>query len=148
MRSRYRLAGVLSKIHRLVYVLSNGRLLSRRGTASFLLLTTTGRRSKRLRTVPLLCVSHQGNPSVIASRGGNPRAPAWLLNIRHDPKVKVQIGGIRWQGIARIATEDERLELWSRFVDIFPGYERYRARTTRVFPIVIITQAVLRQTQD
>ena len=89
----------------------------------------------------MLYVCHHGNPSVIASFGGNPRAPGWLLNIRDDPRVMVQAGGVRWQGIARIAAEDERLELWPRFIANFSGYERYQNRTTRRFPIVIITQS-------
>lgn len=141
MRSRYRLAAILSRVHKFIYVIFNGRFLSRRGSASFLLLTTTGRRSKRKRTVPLLYVSLDGNPSVIASFGGNPKAPGWLLNIRKDPKVTVQVNGARWQGLARIATEKEFRGLWPRFVECFPGYERYQARTTRRFPIVIITQS-------
>lgn len=138
---RYRLAAILSRVHRILYVLSNGRFLSRRANASFLLLTTKGRRSNRNRTVPLLYVFHHGNPTVIASFGGNPRAPAWLLNIRHDPNVEVQIGGLRREGIARIATELERTELWPRFVKCFSGYERYQARAIRQFPIVIIALA-------
>jgi len=80
------------------------------------------------------------NPSVIASVGGNPKAPAWLLNIRADPKVKVQIGSVRWEGVARIATGEEREKLWRGFVECFSDYERYQDRTTRRFPIVIITQ--------
>ena len=88
----------------------------------------------------MLYLSHHENPSVIASFGGNPKAPDWLLNIRNDPKVTVQIGSVKWQGIAKIATEDEHLELWPRFVECYSGYESYQARTTRRFPIVIITQ--------
>ena len=78
---------------------------------------------------------------MIASFGGNPSAPGWLLNIRDDPQVKVQIDGAHWEGVARIATEEERRELWPRFVACFSGYEGYQARTTRRFPIVIITSA-------
>ena len=141
MRSRYRLAAIFSRVHRFIYVLFNGRFLSRRGSANFLLLTTKGRRSRRNRTVPLLYVPHLGDPAVVASFGGHPKAPAWLLNIRNDPKVMVQAGAERWDGIARFATEDDRRELWPRFVDVFSGYERYRTRTTRQFPIVIITRA-------
>lgn len=94
-----------------------------------------------MRTVALLYVSHHGNPSVIASFGGSPRHPAWLLNIQDDPKVQVQIGGARQEGIARIAAEEERRELWPRFLECFSGYEGYQARTNRRFPIVIIELA-------
>lgn len=141
MRSRYRLAALLSRVHRFIYVLFNGRFLSRRGDARFLLLTTVGRRSSRMRTVALLYVFHNGDPSVIASFGGNPKAPQWILNIRNEPKVEVQIGSVRRKGVARIATDDERRELWPRFVQCFSGYERYQARTNRRFPIAIVTLA-------
>ena len=139
LRHRYRLAAVLSRIHRFLYVFLKGRFVSNRGSARFLLLTTKGRRSQRKRTVVLLYVSRYENPAVIASVGGNPKAPGWLLNIRDNPKVKVQIGGVKWDGNARIATDEERQELWPQFVRCYSGYERYQAKTTRRFPIVIIT---------
>ena len=125
-------------------MLFNGRFLSRRGDARFLLLSTKGRRSNRERTVALLYVPNHENPespSVIASCAGNPKAPDWLLNIRNDPRVKVQIGSVKRDGQARNATQEEREELWPQFVRCYPGYERYQARTTRIFPIVIITQS-------
>ena len=134
------MAAILSRVHGILYVLLNGRFVSQRGNARFLLLTTKGRRSQRLRTVALLYVSHNGNPSVIASVGGSPSAPSWLLNIRNDPKVKVQIESVKWAGTARTATDEEREELWPRFVQCYAGYERYQAKTTRRFPIVIITR--------
>ena len=90
----------------------------------------------------MLYVSSDGDdrtPSVIASFGGYPRAPAWLLNIRDDPRVTVRTGGERWQGVARIATAGERQELLAMIGEIVPGYGRYQSRTTRIFPIVIIT---------
>lgn len=139
MRRRYRMAAILSRGHGFLYRLLSGRLVARRGNADFLLLTTTGRQSRRSRTVALLYVTHQGSQAVIASYGGNPKAPNWLLNIRYEPSVQVQIGGERWDGTARIASEGERAELWPRFVAVFAGYEGYQAKTTRVFPIVLIT---------
>ena len=142
-QNRYRLAALLSRLHRSLYVFFNGRFLSRRGDARFLLLSARGRRSNRVRTVALLYVLQDGNPktpSVIASFGGNPKAPAWLLNIRNYPQVQVQIGADKWEGTARISTEEERDQLWPRFIDCYSGYQSYQARTTRRFPIVIITR--------
>ena len=131
---------MLSRVHKYLYVLLRGRFVSHRGSVNFLLLTTKGRRSGRLKTVPLLYLTHNGDPCVIASRGGSPMAPDWLLNIRSDSKVRVQIGGVRWEGTARIALGEEREGLWPGFVENYPGYEGYQARTTRRFPIVIISQ--------
>ena len=135
------MGAILSRVHRFIYVLFNGRFVSHRGNAQFLLLTTEGRRSQRMKTVPLVYLTHHGDPSVIASHGGNPKAPDWLLNIRSDSKVRVQIGGVRREGTARIALGEEREGLWPRFVESYPGYEGYQTRTTRRFPIVIITPA-------
>ncbi len=136
----FRMGAILSRVHKYLYVSLKGRIVSHRGGVNFLLLTTKGRRSGRLRTVPLLYLSHHGDPCVIASRGGSHTAPDWLLNIRDEPKVRVQIGGARRAGSARIASRREREELWPRFVENYPGYEGYQARTTRRFPIVIIAQ--------
>ena len=136
----FRMGAMLSRLHKYLYILLRGRFVSRRGGAYFLLLTTRGRRSQRMKTVPLLYLVHRGDPCVIASRGGSHTAPDWLLNIRDDPKVRIQIGGFRRAGTARIASDEEREELWPRFIENYPGYERYQARTTRRFPIVIITQ--------
>ena len=136
----FRMGAMFSRVHKYLYVLLRGRFVSHRGGVNFLLLTTKGRRSGRLKTVPLLYLTHNGDPCVIASRGGSPTAPDWLLNIRSDSKVRVQIGGILREGTARIASGEELEDLWPRFVENYSGYEGYQARTTRRFPIVIISQ--------
>ena len=137
----FRMGALLSRAHKYLYVLLKGRLVSHRGGVNLLLLSTRGRRSGRMKTVPLLYLVRNGDPCVIASRGGSPTAPDWLLNIRSDSIVRVQIGGVRREGAARIASGEEREELWPRFVENYPGYEGYQTRTTRQFPIVIITRS-------
>jgi len=132
------MGAMLSRVHRWLYVLLRGRFVSHRGNVSFLLLTTSGRRTKRTWTVPLLYIMDGGSPCVIASRGGHPKAPDWLLNIRNDAKVRVQIGPVSWDGEANIASDVDRERLWPRFVESYAGYEGYQARTTRRFPIVIL----------
>ena len=139
-KPRFRMGYIVSRAHRWLYVLLKGHFVSGRGGVSFLLLSTQGRISQRVRSVPLLYLIHNGNPCVIASKGGSQLAPDWLLNIRDDPRGLVQIGGVRQTGSARIASEEERAELWPRFVECYPGYEGYQAHTSRQFPIVIINQ--------
>ena len=138
----FKMGALLSRVHRLLYLLLNGRFVSHRGSVNFLLLTTKGRRTQRMRTVPLLYLMDGDSACVIGSRGGNPKAPDWILNIRNNAKVRVQVGGLRWEGTAKIATGDEREELWPRFVQSYAGYEAYQARTARRFPIVIITPSI------
>ncbi len=136
---RFKMGAMLSRVHRWLYILLGGRFVSHRGGVRFLLLTTTGRRTQGKWTVPLLYIMDGENPCVIASRGGHPQAPDWLLNIRKDRAVRVQVGSERWDGLAEIASEEERARLWPRFVEAYAGYEGYQARTTRRFPIVIVT---------
>ena len=113
-------------------------MLGGSSSGRFLLLTTTGRKSGRSRTVPLLYLNVEDNFAVIASYGGNPRAPAWLLNLKSNPNVTVQTGANRVPGISHIATPDERAQLWGSFVEAHAGYDTYQASTTREIAIVII----------
>ena len=138
---RFKMGAMLSRFHRLLYVFLRGRFVSHRGGVSFLLLTTRGRRTGRAWSVPLLYIMDGENPCVIASRGGHPKAPDWLLNIRHDGQIRVQIGSDHWDGAARIASHEERDRLWPRFFENYAGYEAYQARTSRRFPIVILTSS-------
>jgi F420H(2)-dependent quinone reductase len=57
-----------------------------------LLLTTTGRRSGRSWTVPLMYEAVDDRWVIIASNGGSPRHPAWWLNLRGQPNASIQIG--------------------------------------------------------
>ncbi len=127
-----------SRVHRWVYQLSRGKAAGKTGRCKFLLLTTTGRRTSQSRTVPLLYLVDDGAYALVASYGGNPQAPAWLLNIRADPQVQLQVGGKRVTGVARIATAEERARLWNSFVAVFPGYDKYQAVSGRRIPIVLI----------
>ena len=141
-RQRFRLIRMASLLHRWVYQLSRGKAAGKAGKCNFLLLTTTGRRTGQSRTVPLLYLVDHGDYALVASYGGNPLAPAWLLNIRADPRVKLQIGGKRVTGVARIAPEEERARLWDSFLAVFPGYDKYQAVSGRRIPVVLVQPQV------
>ena len=106
--------------------------------APTLILTTTGRRSGEERLTPLIYGMAGENPMVVASKGGNPRHPAWYLNLRERPDVDVQIRGDKFRARARDATPEERPELWRQMAEIWPDYDRYQQRTDREIPIVIL----------
>jgi deazaflavin-dependent oxidoreductase (nitroreductase family) len=57
-----------------------------------LLLSTTGRKSGKERTVPLVYVEDGENWLIAASAGGAPKSPAWFFNIQADNRVTVQVG--------------------------------------------------------
>ena len=124
--------------HSWLYRTSNGRLGgSIRGTP-ILLLTTTGRRSGKQRVTPLIYLRDGDDLVVIASNGGSPRPPAWWLNLQARPESTVELGRARLPVRAEEADAETAARLWPAFVAAFPGYEGYRTRTNRPFPIVLL----------
>jgi F420H(2)-dependent quinone reductase len=103
-----------------------------------LLLTTTGRKTGKRRTSPLLYLRDGDMLAVVASEGGAPRHPAWYLNLAANPAVEVEIGRTREPRRARDASEDERARLWPRFVEMYAGYAAYERRTSRRIPVVLL----------
>jgi len=122
-----------------LYRLSDGRVMGRMGAAPILLLTTTGRKSARKRTVPLLYLEDHGAYVIVASLAGAPKHPAWFLNLEMNSRVEVQVRGRRYSANARRASPEEKVLLWPRLVSIYPAYEDYQARTARDIPVVIVT---------
>ncbi len=104
-----------------------------------LLLTTTGRRSRKPRTTPLTFFRDGSDIVVIASFGGSDRPPGWSCNLRDDPHATVTVDG---QGIAvtaRESTDVERERLWPAITQAYAGYARYQERTTRRIPVILLT---------
>jgi len=122
------------------YRLSGGRLggTFRRG-APVCLVTTVGKRSRAPRTVALLYLASGDDVVVVASKGGMAHSPAWYHNMMATPDVEVEIGSRRRPMRARRASESERAALWPRLVAMYPDYDDYQARTTRVIPVVILS---------
>lgn len=123
-----------------VYRKSAGRLLGRMGELDFLLLTTQGRKSGRLRTNPVAYLYDAGRFVICAAYGGQPVNPAWFVNLRAVPRVTIEIGRERIDATAVVVDPGpERDRLWQRFAEALPVYARYQSRTSRSLPIVVIT---------
>lgn len=103
-----------------------------------LILTTTGRRSGRQRSTPLIFAEDGDAYVIVASKGGAPRHPAWYLNLVDHPKVEVQVKGDRFEALARTAGPGERERLWRLMAGIWPDYDVYQERTTRQIPVVVL----------
>ena len=121
-----------------VYRASRGRLFGRIGRAPVLLVTTTGRRSGKPRTAPVLYLADGERLVVIGSNAGNERPPAWALNLQANPNAEVQVRGERRYVHARIAEDQERDELWRRMNQQYGGFEDYRERTARDIPLFVL----------
>jgi deazaflavin-dependent oxidoreductase (nitroreductase family) len=132
----------MSALNTRVYRLSGGKWMGRFASgAPVCLLTTKGRKSGQRRTVPLLYLEDGNDLIVVASQGGAPQHPAWYLNLEADPKGAVQIGRRRVSVVARQVSHGERDLLWPRLVTMYPHYEEYQRRTTRLIPVARLTPA-------
>ena len=126
-------------LHAALYRLTAGRLGSKVWGLPVLLLTTTGRRSGRKRTVPLTYFTQGDAYVLVGSKGGAPTHPAWYLNLVRDPSVEVQTGNERRRMRARAATPEEAERLWPRILAEAPGYGKYRKKTSREIPLVFLS---------
>lgn len=137
-----RMAKMQDRGHRFIYRLSGGRIASRvtddEGDSPILLLTTTGRRSGKPRTHPLLYIDVDGGFVVVASNAGAGEHPAWFLNIEAESEATVQVGKVREPVVARVVSPDEREKLWPKLIEMNSGYDVYQADTDRVLPVVIL----------
>lgn len=107
--------------------------------APVLLLTTTGRKSGRPWTVPLMYQKiDDGRWVIIASNGGSARHPAWWFNLRSQPDASVQIGRQTYPVTAVETAGEERERLWRRMADMYKGYDAYTKKTTREIPVVVL----------
>lgn len=108
------------------------------GPVPTLLLTTTGRKSRRKRLLPLIYGKTPSGYAVVASKGGAPAHPAWYLNLVDHPEVDVQVGAAKFRARARTASGGERAALWKQLAGIFAPYESYQHRTEREIPVVVL----------
>ena len=112
-----------------------------KGLVPTLLLTTTGRKSGRSLTLPLIFGVSGSDYVVVASKGGAPTHPAWYLNLEAKPDVKVQIKGDKFAARAHTADAAERATLWPLMVGIYGPYADYQKKTDRQIPVVVLKRA-------
>lgn len=108
------------------------------GLLPTLLLTTSGRRSGKPITMPLIYGEADGSYIIVASKGGAPQHPGWYLNLAANPQVEVQVRDKRFRATARTTGGQERSSLWQKMRDIYPPYDEYQAKTDREIPVVVL----------
>ena len=109
-----------------------------KGLVPTLLLTTTGRKSGNVLTLPLIFGRSGPDYVVVASKGGAPTHPAWYLNLQANPEVKVQVKAEKFTARAHTAEGAERTALWRKMVEIYGPYEQYQTKTDRQIPVVVL----------
>jgi deazaflavin-dependent oxidoreductase (nitroreductase family) len=131
------LAQLFIGAHARVYRLTGGRLGGTIGTQQVVLLTTTGRKTGKRRTVPVGSFEDGGDRLVVASAAGAPSHPAWFNNLAANPEVTVQAGSDVYQARAEVTSGDERARLWKMIVEKAPTFGEYQKKAgSREIPVV------------
>jgi F420H(2)-dependent quinone reductase len=132
-------------IHHSLYQRTDGLIGHNLFGTKALMLRTTGRKSGQIRTNSLTYADDAGRWIIVASKGGDPKAPAWLLNLRAKPEVEVQIGRTKYPATAVEITHDDPdfPRLWKLVNDKNSGrYDAYQATTSRPIPLVALSKTV------
>ena len=127
-------------LHRSLYRTSGGRVGGNwaNDRMPVLLLTTTGRRTGKERTLPVGYIRDGDAYVVVASNGGLPSHPAWYHNLTAQPRSSIEVGGSRVAVQAATADGAERERLWARIVERYPNFIKYQERVTRELPVVVL----------
>lgn len=135
-----------SKAQVRVFRLTNGRIGSMwrvgagfRKPVPVLLLEHRGRKSGKVFTAPLLYLENGAELVVVASQGGLPKNPQWYANLVAHPDTVVHLPKEKGRRVrARVATDEERAELWPRLVELYADFAKYAAWADRKIPVLVL----------
>jgi deazaflavin-dependent oxidoreductase (nitroreductase family) len=108
------------------------------GSGRTLLLTTTGARSGRERTVPLAYLPDGDRLLIFGSRAGSDKQPDWYWNLRKNSVVTVEVGTETYQARSTPVEGEERDRLFAKQKEAMPIFADYETRTKRVIPVIAL----------
>jgi len=123
-------ARVAHHLDKPIYKATDGRhtMASMLAGLPILMLTTTGAKSGRRRTVPVVGIPTDEGVAVIASNYGQQKHPAWHYNLARNPAAEVGMDERTWK-VDAVEVEGERRErVWQQALAIYPGYATYEKR--------------------
>ncbi len=120
---------------------SRGRIGSRLGTQTVLLLHTVGRKSGQPRVTPIAYFRDGENFFIVASNWGKDNEAAWYLNLQANPRAELEVEGKMYSVDAHTAQDAEYTRLWQYATEQHPPYLTYQKMTARRIPIVVFEPA-------
>jgi F420H(2)-dependent quinone reductase len=127
----------MTRTHVFLNRLSGGHLFNKLAGDEVCFVTMKGARSGRTLTIPLMYVPHKEGALLVASQGGAPTNPVWYHNLVKHPEIEVTHRRRRMKLRARLATIEEKPELWPICDACYAPYAEYRKRTSRDIPIFV-----------
>ena len=128
-------------IYVFLYRLTAGTFGGKVQGLSVLLLTTSGRKTGKLRTTPLGYFEQDGGYIIIASNSGANSNPGWFYNLKSHPQARIQIKNRQFEVTATIVGSEKRSQLWERLVALSPAYGNYAKKTNREIPLIFLQSA-------
>ncbi len=116
---------------------TNGRLGSKLGTQTILLLETIGRRSNQPREIPIAYFFHNGRYLIVESNWGRDLHADWYLNLKKHPYGRLKVGGKVIDVEAHDSEGEEYASLWKFVTEHHPSFLKYQKMTKRHIPIVV-----------
>ena len=118
-----------TRVDRALLRVSRGRLSMGGSELPTMLLTTTGRRTGKERTVPLNYVRDGKSLVAVCENFGMDTASSWPYNLLADPKARIEIDGTAASYLSRPATEDEVDRNMPRLIEMWPAHDTYAKRS-------------------
>jgi len=126
-----------------LFRLTGGRIGASMFGGRVMVLTTTGSKTGKRRSVPVMYFEHDGSRFVVASYGGSPEHPAWFKNMRRNPDVTVEVPGRKYSARAEVIAGEERARVWQQVTGEMSRFSDYEHKTQgkREIPIVKLVEA-------
>jgi F420H(2)-dependent quinone reductase len=128
----------VGRLQTAVYELTGGRLWNKFLGGPVAILTVVGRKSGKVRKVPLLYLMQGDSVVMTASKGGMTKLPIWYHNVVAAETVDIQVGADKKTYRMREASAQEEESLWPQLEAMYPDYKDYRARVASVRHIPVL----------
>jgi deazaflavin-dependent oxidoreductase (nitroreductase family) len=122
------------------YRATDGKVGGQFENSPLLILTTTGAKSGRAHTTPVVYTTDGDRLVIIASKAGAPTSPAWYHNLVAHPTATVELGSEKFDVDAEVTKGEERDRLYSHQAELMPAFAEYQTKTTRVIPVIALTR--------
>ena len=122
---------LVTPLDKAVHKLSGGRFTLSEGMLHTLVLTTTGAKTGRPRTVPIACFPDGDALYVVASNFGREKHPGWSANLLKTPRARVAFGGEEFDVDAELLDAGEKEQVWPMLTEQWPNFDVYADRSGR-----------------
>lgn len=120
---------------------ANGGKVAAFEGGTLLLLHTIGAKSGQPRLSPLASLEVDGKILIVGSYAGAPKDPAWVHNLRANPRARIEIDTDAYDVVARELSADERAAAYPKIVELAPVFAEYQAKTSRAIPLFELQRA-------